>query len=432
MELVCSERFLCPYSAHSLECIHLSILFVKCLCGLRYIPIHHKPDCKFLKILLKILCTYNMALALVSTLLLVFGIMFCTSHGSDLVVLTTADRLREEIRSQLDEALEDSLPELCTRPPQNYGSPAQPPHLIDAIKEAVNETVSDLLDPLISQLSHLMTPGYTPSHPATSCKEILELAPDSLSGLYWIRGTDNGAGHCHCHSADHMYCDMERNCNGVGGGWMRVASIDMTDPSSTCPSGLRTIFEGSHRLCAMNIDNAGCSSAILPVEGVQYSRVCGKIIGYQQGSPDAFRGGQTTIDSHYVDGISLTHGNSPRKHIWTFAAALHEYNSHSGSVCPCTNTQNNPPPAVPPFVGQDYFCDTGSENHFQHIFYANDPLWDGSGCGQFSTCCSLNSPPWFLKELSPPTSDDIEMRMCCDSSRSDEDITFETLEIYVQ
>ena len=59
--------------------------------------------------------------------------------------------------------------------------------------------------------------------------------------------------------------------------------------------------------------------------------MCGKIIGYQQGTPDAFfpyiRQGQTTTDSHYVEGISLTHGTSPRKHIWTFAVALHEYNS---------------------------------------------------------------------------------------------------------
>ena len=393
---------------------------------------------------------------LVCTVLLLSCITSCAGHGSDLVVLTTADRLREEIRSQLDEALEDSLPELCTGPPQNYGSPAQPPHLIDAIKEAVNETVSDILAPLISnsdidtikeaikktvnetvsdifaplisQLFHLITPGYTSHLPASSCKEILELAPDSPSGLYWIRGTDNGS--------QHMYCDMERSCNGVGGGWMRVASIDMTECGSECPSGLRTIVEGSHRVCAMNIDGAGCSSVVFQVDGVQYSRVCGKIIGYQQKTPNAFRsyinGGQTTIDSRYVDGISLTHGQCPRKHIWTFVAALHEDNSHRDNVCPCTNTRNNPLPAVPPFVGQDYFCDTGSENHYQFIFYPNDPLWDGAGCGQFSTCCSFNSPPWFLKELSPPTSDDIEMRLCANQARSDEDITFETLEMYVQ
>ena len=254
--------------------------------------------------------------------------------------------------------------------------------------------------------------------------EILKLAPQSPSGLYWII-TDDGA--------KQMYCDMERSCNGVAGGWMRVASIDMTDSISTCPSGLDTIVEGSHTLCSRNTDT-GCSSTVFPVEGVQYSRVCGKIIGYQQGTPDAFLrfiSGQNTTDSNYVGGISLTHG-SPRKHVWTFVAALHEYNSHSNYVCPCTNTLNNPPPAVPPFVGQDYFCDTGSENNHQNIFYANDPLWDGAGCGQFSTCCTFNSPPWFLKEISPPTNDDVEMRLCADQARSDEDITFETLELYVQ
>ena len=112
-------------------------------------------------------------------------------------------------------------------------------------------------------------------------------------------------------------------------------------------------------------------------------------------------GSQTTIDSHYVDGISITHGKSPRKHIWTFVNALHEHNSARDYVCPCTNTRNNPPPAVPGFVGHDYFCDTGSENHWQYIFYPNDPLWDGAGCGQYSTCCSWNSPPWFRKNISP-------------------------------
>ena len=52
---------------------------------------------------------------------------------------------------------------------------------------------------------------------------------------------------------------------------------------------------------------------------MEYSRVCGKIIGYQQKSADAFWpyyvnhaiGGARV----YVDGISLTHGQNPRKHI---------------------------------------------------------------------------------------------------------------------
>ena len=185
----------------------------------------------------------------------------------------------------------------------------------------------------------------------------------------------------------------------------------------------------------MNIDNAGCSSAVFPVEGVEYSRVCGKIIGYQQKSPDAFypynHRSQTSINSYYVDGISITHGQ-PRKHIWTFAGALHEHNSRWQHVCLCTNTRNTQHATVPSFVGHDYFCDTTSENHFQYIFYPDDPLWDGEGCGKYNTCCSWNTPPWFIKQLSSPATDDIEMRLCCDENRDNEDITVETVELYVQ
>ena len=216
---------------------------------------------------------------------------------------------------------------------------------------------------------------------------------------------------------------------------MRVASIDMTDTSSTCPFGLRTLTS-PRRLCAKNTDGPACSSAVLPIQGIQYSQVCGKIIGYQDKSPDAFLrliSGQNTIDSNYVDGISITHGQSPRNHIWTLVAARHEHNSDPVSTCPCTNTRNTPPPpSVPGFVGDDYFCDTGSANRIQHIFYGDDPLWDGAGCGQYSTCCSWNSPPWFRKQLTTPTRDDIEMRLCADENRVNEDINFETLELYVQ
>ena len=269
-------------------------------------------------------------------------------------------------------------------------------------------TVSQLREEMKSLLYEALAPGHTSSHPAWSCQEILQLAPQSPSGLYWISGTDN--------KPKHMYCEMEPICNATG--WMRLASINMTDTSSTCPPGLRTLTS-PRRLCAMNIDGGGCSSVVFPVQGVEYSRVCGKIIGYQQGSPDGFIfDSQTTIDSLYVDGISITHGKSPRKHIWTFVA---EHNSNSNNVCPCTNTRNSPPPAVPDFVGHDYFCDTGSEN-----------LWDGAGCDQYSTCCSWNSPPWFRKQISPSTSDNIEMRLCCDQDRNDEDMNFELLEMYVQ
>ena len=47
-----------------------------------------------------------------------------------------------------------------------------------------------------------------------------------------------------------------------------------------------------------------------------------------------------TIDSQYVDGVSLTHGQYPRKHIWTFAAALMKLKSNTDLTVPALT----PPP----------------------------------------------------------------------------------------
>ena len=215
---------------------------------------------------------------------------------------------------------------------------------------------------------------------------------------------------------------------------MRVTSIDMKEATNSCPSGLKTLTSPK-RLCAMNINGAGCSSAHLNVHGVEYSQVCGKIIGYQQKSPDAFRpyynNRALTIEQNYVNGISLTHGR-PRSHIWTFTAALDETLTHPYSTCPCTNTLNQQTIPIPPYIGNDYFCDTASSQLFEYRLYLNDPLWDGQGCGSLNNCCSYNNPPWFMKQLPASTHDNIEMRLCADQPRNDEDIVFETLELYVQ
>ena len=216
---------------------------------------------------------------------------------------------------------------------------------------------------------------------------------------------------------------------------MKVISINVSNITDSCPSRLNTLTSPK-RLCAMNTDVAGCSSAYFDVHGVEYSRVCGKIIGYQQKIPDAFKSYYNnrglTIDQIFVDSISLTHGR-PRKHIWTFAAALHEVIPASyRSLCPCTNIHNQLTVPIPPYVGNDYFCDTASEQIFEVKFYPDDPLWDGQGCGQLNTCCSFNRPPWFMKQLLASTRDNIEMRLCADQVRSDEDIVFETLELYIQ
>ena len=261
---------------------------------------------------------------------------------------------------------------------------------------------------------------------ASSCAA---LPPSSPSDYYWVRASDG--------SAVSVYCDMTLSCGGVTGGWMRVAELDMTNSSHQCPSGLRQRTDSGKRSCGIINSNSGtCSSVTFPIKSLGYSKVCGKIIAYQVGSTDgfaAFGNRNPGINGNYVDGVSLTYGN-PRNHIWTFAAALHEFSSHHVSSCPCTvGTNANFATHPPAFVGNDYFCDTGSAGQFEDgKFYSDDPLWDGAGCESQNTCCSFNNPPWFYKQLSQPTTDDIEMRLCRDESLTNEDIPVEMIDIYVQ
>ena len=163
----------------------------------------------------------------------------------------------------------------------------------------------------------------------------------------------------------------------------------------------------------------------------------GRIIAYQNRVPIAFHHITNNyydgIDEPYVYGVSLTHGQSPRKHIWTFAGASDETSRYSSTFkCPCINT-NISPPRVPGFVGNDYFCDTALSLYYNSVpwrFQPSDPLWDGKGCGPINTCCSFNHPPWFVKNLPSPTTDDVEMRSC--RPGTDGSTPIEIVELYVQ
>ena len=211
-----------------------------------------------------------------------------------------------------------------------------------------------------------------------------------------------------------------------------MVDLDLTDPNQECPPGTALRTDLSLRLCGPDFVSSGCSSTIFDVQGIEYGHVCGKIIAYQFGSPDTFSQ-NGDLEGVYVDGISLTHGSNPREHIWTFAAGLDEVGSFPALNCPCTNSNLSdlamPPP---PFVGNNYFCDTAAEERFQsNFFYSDDPLFDGDGCGPYNTCCSLNNPPWFFRELPSLTAEDIEMRLCRTADRTNEGTPFQTIEIYV-
>ena len=225
---------------------------------------------------------------------------------------------------------------------------------------------------------------------------------------------------------------------GGSGEWSRIAYLNMTDSTQQCPSSWRlhiTPVRGCGR-----VRNSACDSAIFPANGRTYSRVCGRVIAYQKGSTDAFKPSlltQRSVNDIYIDGVSLTHGGSgSRHHIWSFVSAIYEQdtNYRRDWNCACTNTGNNWPHTIPSFVGNDYFCDTGNPGpgFDRSAYYTDDPLWDGQGCGPTNDCCELNNPPWFCKKLPESTSDDIELRICSDQPRNNEDTVISLVEIHVQ
>lgn len=237
-----------------------------------------------------------------------------------------------------------------------------------------------------------------------------------------------------------VYCDMEgTNCDGKGG-WTRLAFLDMTQPGATCPSGLRqqTFTALPHPLCKRPTSSwRSCASTKFTAiySGMKYTEVCGRVRGYQLGSPEAFvSSNYYGIESTYVDGVSITHGRYPRKHIWSYAGG---FQSHSTSrfACPCNKGYNggsNPSS----FIGNHYYCESGTPSGVDYVngvLYANDVLWDGKGCdGIEGPCCTNPKLPWFYRKLSQQTADDIELRICNVRETAIDDVPIDIVEIFIR
>ena len=71
--------------------------------------------------------------------------------------------------------------------------------------------------------------GLLQTNPGKSCDDIYQInkASRGMSGNYWIN-TITGV--------HQVYCDMELECGGHKGGWMRIADLD-TSRGHDCPSG---------------------------------------------------------------------------------------------------------------------------------------------------------------------------------------------------
>ena len=279
--------------------------------------------------------------------------------------------------------------------------------------------------------------GMFSSSPGKSCSDIYQnnRATRIASGNYWIQA-NNG-------TAQQVYCDMELECGGHKGGWLRIAQLDTTN-GDTCP-GEWTNNVNYNSYCTGT--GAGCYSANFSVP-YSYNKICGQLRGFQKGTTDAFypyffSQGATpsgfytpvsysaTVNGVYVDGVSITLGD-PRKHIWTYAVGLtDDGNFGDGHFnCPCAKVAI---PRVPIFVGNNYYCESGDTgSHSTSEFYPDDPLWDGEQCLPGNSCCDRADQPWFFHQLTINQEQHLEARICQDEPIALDAVTVEKMQLFVQ
>ena len=259
-------------------------------------------------------------------------------------------------------------------------------------------------------------------NPASSCNELVKKIPNFQPGNFWVADSEG--------QPQLVYCIASTQCCDEDGGWMRIAYFDMTNLDHKCPSGF-DVVTNPKRACIRETA-PGCTSVKYYTQGIKYTKVCGRVRGYHESTTDAFEpyhsNNALTLNSGYVDGVIITQGQPIKGHIWTFAAGADETRTDQYG-CPCTDGTFTG--TVPPFIDNDYFCEAGIDVSDTNVVFADDPLWDGQDCPSGNTCCTDRNPPWFCREVDPSTSV-IELRVCTDQPRPDEDIHLELVEIYVQ
>ena len=238
------------------------------------------------------------------------------------------------------------------------------------------------------------------------------------SGYYTLRPPPDNVPLNHT-----VYCDMNHAECGTAW-WVKVASLNLSDETTVCPENWQ-LMTSPVRACTRSTGE-GCDSAFFSSYGHNYTRVCGRVLAHQRGPAYGFwlSGQHNSLDLSYLNGASLTHGETPRHHIWSFAASL------GNSYCPCGHRENVPHPS---FVGEHYFCESDRNvGPTKGVLNLDNPLWDGTDCSVDDTCCLFNNPPWFTRDLASPTTDDLEVRLCGYNTVANHSTPITMLELYVQ
>ena len=265
------------------------------------------------------------------------------------------------------------------------------------------------------------------------CEDIHTNYPETRDkpGFYRVK---NEWIFCNMTAISNYVTNWRSTCAGVGGGWTRIAHVNIT-AGDDCPSGWAKA-PGVSFCCPPGGNPVGysCYSTRFSTNGRTYTSVCGRARGYQKGDVWGFWGSTTTqgktIEGSYVDGLSITHINRTRHHIWTYAVGQFDHSS-VGYGCPCSPYKASSPPS---YINGNFYCESGATvDPNAATYYLDDPLWDGSGCSKNNTCCSDNQQPWFYRNLGSSTTDDLEARICISYGKYENGaVVVDQLELYIQ
>ena len=213
------------------------------------------------------------------------------------MLTSSAAALEGNFSEQLDDLSNDTLSKL-----QNLNT-----YVSEAIANASvisSETITTLTGSLINGIQTL--------HTLESCTAVSMLSILPPPGMYNIRSSD---------SVTQQYCMF--SCNGITGGWKRIAYLNTNEIPVSCPDNFEVRDPICNPpLCRRTSANKGCNSVMYPSNGTSYSQVCGTVRVHPEGTPDGFDTFRNR--SMYVDGVYLTYGHSSnRNHImWTYTAAV--------------------------------------------------------------------------------------------------------------
>ena len=247
------------------------------------------------------------------------------------------------------------------------------------------------------------------NYTGSSCEDIYNNNPENRDKSGYYRINESQWTYCNM-TGIAANGDFISTCAGMGGGWRRIVNINIS-AGDDCPGEWRKATQSGASFCRVASDytDETCSSANFSTNRISYQRVCGRARGYQKGQTLGFYIGRqgktaTSVDEYYISGLSITHSNNPRQHIWSFVSGNSERSRYYGN-CPCASYAVTTPPSV---VANNYYCESATVYTAAfNTYFFNDTLWDGAGCIG-GTCCDDTTQPWFYRQLNQITQDDIE------------------------